>query len=271
MTMASPFAPKRPIWLAASIAVSAMLLAIYAVWAWWVPWRPGRAGGLTFGTIAALIFFFDGLYPVRRRLLAWPLHTAQAWLQLHLYGGIVASLCVFIHVGFALPRGTMGWWLFGLSLWTTLTGLFGVMLQKWIPRVVSGSLRVEALAARMPVLTAKLLGDADEVMRGASDRLFTAYQSDIRPGLLRPQPMWAYVANVQSGRGRYTQSLERLERTAADRDRLEELKSIVSEKAELDVHLSLQRALRAWLILHVPPAIVLLGLLAVHIFAVLYL
>ena len=45
----------------------------------------------------------------------------------------------------------------------------------------------------------------------------------------------------------------------------------MTEKAELDVHLSLQRALRAWLVLHVPPAIVLLGLLAVHVFAVLYL
>ncbi len=45
----------------------------------------------------------------------------------------------------------------------------------------------------------------------------------------------------------------------------------MTEKAELDVHLSLQRALRVWLVLHVPPAIALLGLLAVHIFAVLYL
>ena len=56
-----------------------------------------------------------------------------------------------------------------------------------------------------------------------------------------------------------------------DRDRVGELRAIVTEKAELDVQLSLQRALRVWLMLHVPPAIVLLGLLAVHIFAVLYL
>ena len=42
-------------------------------------------------------------------------------------------LFVFIHVGFELPRGTMGWWLLGLSLWTTATGVAGTMLQKWIP------------------------------------------------------------------------------------------------------------------------------------------
>ena len=67
-------------------------------------------------------------------------------------------LCVFIHVGFAWPRGAMGWWLLGLSMWTTIDGLVGVMLQKWIPMVVAGTLRVEALAARIPEMTSRLLG-----------------------------------------------------------------------------------------------------------------
>jgi hypothetical protein len=248
-----------------------LALAVYGVWGWWTPWRAGRWGGLTFGTIAAVVFLLDGLYPLRRRLLAWPLGTAQRWLQFHIYGGVVALVCVFIHVGFAWPRGTMGWWLLGLSVWTTISGLVGVMLQKWIPMVVAGTLRVEALATRIPELTSRLLADADEVMRGASDRLFAAYQADIRPGLERPQPAWSYVANVEAGRARYARSLDSLDRAVADRDRVRDLRAIVTEKAELDVHLSLQRALRAWVVLHVPPAIVLLGLLTVHVFAVLYL
>ena len=121
-------------------AVAAVI--VYAFWAAWTPWRAGRAGGLTFGTIAALLFLNDGLYPLRRRLLSWPLGTAQRWLQLHIYGGTLAMLFVFIHVGFELPRGTMGWWLLVLSLWTTATGVAGTMLQKWIPLVIAGSLRV---------------------------------------------------------------------------------------------------------------------------------
>ena len=79
------------------------------------------------------------------------------------------------------------------------------------------------------------------------------------------------MANVQAGRARYARSVENLNRAVADRDRVKDLSAIVTEKAELDVHLSLQRALRAWLVLHVPAGIALLGLLAVHVFAVLYL
>jgi hypothetical protein len=266
-----PFAPKRPAWFAGTAVVIAAALVIYLVWSAWAPWRPGRAGGLTFGTIAGLVFLFDGLYPLRRRLLAWPLGTAQRWLQVHIYGGAVAFSCVLMHVGFAWPTGPVGWWLLGLSFWTTASGLFGVALQKWIPSVVADSMRVEALASRMPELTARLLAEADRVMTGASDRLASVYQTEIRPALLRPEPAWIYVSNVQKGRNRYARSLDALDRAVPDPVRVSELRAIVTEKSELDVHLSLQRALRGWLLLHVPPAVLLLGLLAVHVFAALYL
>jgi hypothetical protein len=269
--MGAPFSPKRPAWFTASVVVTAIALVVYGVWAWWTPWRPGRLGGLIFGTIAAALYLFDGVYPLRRRLMAWPLGTAQRWLQLHIYGGAIGIVCVFIHVGFAWPRGTLGWGLFGLSIWTTATGFLGVFVQKWVPSVVAGTLKVEALAARVPQITTRLLAEADAIMGGASDRLMAAYRSEIRPLLERPEPAWSYVTNVQGGRVRYERSLDSLDRTAADRDRMSELRAIVREKAELDVHLSLQRALRAWLVLHVPPAMALLALLAVHIFAVLYL
>src|SRR4051812_1568991 len=221
------FAPKRPSWFKRSLAIMGVALAIHAVWAWWTPWRAGRLGGLIFGTLAGVIFVLDGLYPLRRRLLAWPLRNAQQWLQFHIYGGVVAMLFVMIHMGFTWPHGTMGWWLFGLSTWTTVTGLLGVALQKWIPIVVAGSLRVEALATRIPELTADLLAAADDVMRGASERVVLAYQSEIRPRLERPEPMWFYVANVQAGRARYQQSLETLDRVAPDHERVSELRTIV--------------------------------------------
>src|SRR5437016_670484 len=51
--------PKKPAWFAASLAATAAALLVYAAWAWWAPWRAGRAGGLTFGTIAALVFLID--------------------------------------------------------------------------------------------------------------------------------------------------------------------------------------------------------------------
>jgi hypothetical protein len=42
----------------------------------------------------------------------------------------------------------------------------------------------------------------------------------------------------------------------------------VRDRVAIDDHLAVQRLLRGWLWFHVPPAIVLLGLLALHILAV---
>jgi hypothetical protein len=265
------FVPKRPAWFWGSMVCIAIVWLTYAVWATFVPWRPGRPGGLVFGTIAALLFVYDAAYPVRRRLLAWPLRTAQQWLQLHIYGGVIALTCVIVHAGFAWPNGAMGKWLLWLSVWTVATGLLGVFLQKWIPRVIRTGLQVEALAARIPELTAQLAGEADRLISGGAPALISAYQAQIRPALQRPAPAWAYVVDVQAGRTRLSSALDALERVSGDRERLHDLRAIAIQKTELDVHLSLQRALRAWLWLHVPAAIVLIGLMAVHIFAALYL
>jgi hypothetical protein len=86
------------------------------------------------------------------------------------------------------------------------------------------------------------------------------------------RPRWSYLLDVRGGG---SPELERLRRVTqylepADRDRVAELETIARDKLDLDVHLSLQRALRLWLVTHVPPAIVLMGLLVVHLFAVLY-
>ena len=88
-----------------------------------------------------------------------------------------------------------------------------------------------------------------------------------------PDPSWAYVLDPRAGRTRLLEPLAQLEPFVdqADRGRLSAVERIVRDKLDLDVHMSLQRALRAWLIVHVPAAAVLLGLMVVHVVAVVYL
>jgi hypothetical protein len=47
------------------------------------------------------------------------------------------------------------------------------------------------------------------------------------------------------------------------------LQAIVSEKLELDVHRSLQRVPRTWVLFHAIPSLLLMGVLLTHIVAVL--
>jgi len=85
-------------------------------------------------------------------------------------------------------------------------------------------------------------------------------------------PSWTYLRDVRGERARLLEPLARMTAFVdeADRGRLADLQTIVQDKLDLDSHMSLQRALRLWPIAHVPPAILLLGLLLVHVFAVVY-
>ena len=159
-------------------------MAVYAGLELVAPWRAGRSGGLTFGTIAALVFLLDGLYPLRRRLLSWPLGTAQRWLQLHIYGGVLAMLFVFIHVGFACRAERWAGGCSGCRCGRPRPGLLGVDLQKWIPHgrcghaQTGGARASDSGAHGAPPATRPITS-----MRGASDRLLAAYRDRDPPAL----------------------------------------------------------------------------------------
>lgn len=263
--------PKRPDWFRGFLIVAVASTIVYVAAAWWAPWTPGRLGGLTFGTVAALLFVVDSLYPFRRRWNAWPFGNVQRWLQFHVYGGAVAGLYVLIHVGFHLPHGLFGWWLFLLSFWVILSGLGGVYLQKQIPAVLANNLAVEAIYERIPELTARLQAEADKLLAGGPELLQRFYSTNTRASLAAVTPAWGYLISFRAERERRMAPFKEVQTYLAEGDRakLGDLQAIVSEKFELDVQYSLQRVLKVWVPLHAAPAIVLMGLLVVHVAAVL--
>jgi hypothetical protein len=259
--------PKEPRNLAFAGVACGLLLAGFLIASRLAPWSPKRGLGLVLGILAALAYVFEMLYPLRRSR-ARPFGTAKAWLQFHVYLGTCAMLAVALHAG-GLPSGTMGWSLLLLSLWTTATGLLGVLLQKWIPAAIAEGLRVEALYERIPELVEKLAGEADEIAKGAGEVLERFYLGEVRSRLTGLEPGWAYLFDVRAGRDRQLEPFRRMGEFVDedDRGRLEDLSVVFTEKLELDAHHRLQGVLRAWLLLHVPPAALLMGLLLVHVFA----
>jgi hypothetical protein len=230
-------------------------------------WSPKRGLGLVFGILAALLFVFEMVYPAGKKRPG-PLRTARIWLQAHVYLGVVAFLAVLAHADFSWPHGGMGWWLLGLSFWTTATGLVGVGLQKWVPQAMAQGLKVEALYERIPRLVVELRGAADALVEGSSETLESFYQRDVRPTLARITPSWGYLLDVRSGRDRALSPFGRIKQflDEEESEKLDDLVSIVIEKLELDAQYRLQSLLRGWLLLHVPPAGVLMGLLLVHVY-----
>ena len=266
MRLSQVVRPKEPRNLVITAGVAAVFLLMWAIAAYLWPWSPKRGFGLAFGIFAALAFVFEMLYPSRRPR-AWPFGTAKAWIQAHVYVGALAMLAVILHAG-GLPHGGFGWWLFLLSLWTTLSGLLGVWAQKTLPAALSEGLRVEALYERIPDLIDQLVAEADTLVAETSEVLERFYQQDLRPSLGTPRPSWSYVFDVRAGRERALEPFQNVGSyvAAEEKEKVNDLRSLYTEKLELGAQWSVQRVLRLWLWLHVPPAAVLMGLLVIHVF-----
>jgi hypothetical protein len=260
--------PKQPRNFKATLVVGVLMMFLYWGGSYLWPWSPKHGLGLVFGITAALLFVFEMAYPWRRPK-AWLLGSAKNWVQAHIYLGVLAFLGVLIHSDFVWPRGTMGLWLLFLSAWTTFSGLLGVALQKWIPAALTESLRVEALYERIPQLVHELRMEADKLMEGTSDVLSRFYQNDARPLLVRVTPSWGVLLDVRGGRDRAIEPFRRISQflDASEQAKVNDLIGIYIEKAELDAQFSMQRILRQWLVLHVPPAAMLMALLVIHILA----
>jgi hypothetical protein len=266
MRLSQAIRPKEPRNLVITLGVAAFFILVWLVAIWLWPFSPKRGFGLAFGIFAALAFIFEMLYPSRRPR-ARPLGTARAWIQAHVYLGGLAMLAVWMHAG-GLPHGGFGWWLFLLALWATLSGLLGVWAQKTLPLALAEGLRVEALYERIPALVEQLVAEADALVADASDVLDRFYQQEMRPNLSTLKPSWSYVFDVRSGRERALEPFRQIGGYVGEEEKakVDDLMSLYTEKIELDAQWSVQRVLRLWLWIHVPPAALLMGLLVIHVF-----
>jgi len=238
--------------------------------------RPYNAWGLTYGTLAAVLMAIVALYGLRRRTtnvaLKLRLGRAQPWLQFHLYAGALCLLLTLMHSGFHVPKGILTWWLWVLSIWVTASGLFGALLQRWIPTILASGLGNEVLYERIPDLITEIKDKAKTLAETCADPVWDFYKKNLARALEAPQPRLIYYVDVTGGiQGRMKQFdyLRRL-LSPEERDKLNKLEALYKTKLEIDAHFTLQRTLRGWLYLHVPVSLVLLVLVAFHIFTILY-
>jgi hypothetical protein len=264
------FRPKKPTWFLGFAWTALASLAIYLIVRLVWGWSPAEPAGLAFGIAAAIVMTLEVLYALRRKLLISPLNTGQKWLQAHIYGGVLAALFVLIHAGFRWPHGTFGLVLLGLTLLVTFTGLAGVVGQKIVPPTLA-NMGAEAIYERIPEQVAALREEATQAVAGASDRLQRFYGTSVQPALAGPGLAWSYLVDVRSDRDRRIAEFDSLRSFVddSDRQRLEQLQTLLVRKIDLEAHYTWQTVLRWWLFVHVPAAMLLYAVLIGHIAAVL--
>ncbi len=262
------------VWLVCATAASLPGVAYYLTPLAERPFLPSHAvfspagtAGLGYGVLGTVLIVVGVmLYSARRRLrFLANAGRIRHWLGLHIFLCVLGAYLVLLHTTFKFGG------LVSVSFWSMIvvvvSGVFGRYVYGWIPRTVVGRLQsAESLREEQAALlhslaeTTHLRVDEVETILGAPaaikrQRLGTVLVRSFRFRFERSRErkrLWASL----SARGVPEQERRAVLELAARRNRIEE---------QLLLLPSFQRLFRYWHNLHLPLAVLMFVVLAVHV------
>jgi len=150
-------------WILGAAAGALASTMIYGIYAWLSANGPrgGSAVGLAFGFAGTAIIVFECLLSLRKKYPASPLGRLKIWLRAHVWLGLLSFLLILFHAGFRWGHGLAAV-IMGMFLIITLSGLFGLALQNYIPRRMTQLIARETIYQEIPTIVSDLRLDADE-------------------------------------------------------------------------------------------------------------
>lgn len=267
---------RSPFWLRVFFVATVVCVLVYAVNLLVSEVHPGNWWGISYGTGATLLMVGAALIGVRRRSMnraaKQSMGKSRDWLQFHLYAGTLAAILVLMHGGFSLPSGALNWWLWLLTMWITVSGLIGVAIQRVVPRMLASGLTTEVVYERIPELVGQIREGAEKLVETCTDPVRDFYRRNLVSILGSLQPRAIYYIDITGGIQSRVRQFDYLRKvlSSEEKEKLDRLETLFRTKLEMDAHYTLQRALRWWLYSHVPVSLVLLVLIAIHLYAVWY-
>lgn len=267
---------QSPYWFLAFAVFCSVCIVLYLFNVLTSEVQPYTVWGLSYGIAAATLLLGGATYGIRRRVIKYTKKygagRTQNWLQFHIYGGTLFLLLVLMHSGFRVPHGALNWWQWLLSIWITVSGLLGVLLQKWIPKLLTSGLSIEVHYDRIPSLIREIKQKAETLIKNCDDPLRNFYHENLALSLVRPEPRLIYYVDITGGIQAQTKQFDYLSRflSTEEKEKLAQLQMMYKTKLEIDAHYTLQRALRWWLFAHIPVSVVLIILVVIHVYTVLY-
>jgi hypothetical protein len=158
--------------LAATAAAGLIPYAVMRATGRWV--EPSSLPGVLLGLLGAAIIFFEMALYVRkkfRRFKGWPpvLWNVRVWLWVHVVLGIAVLPVILVHgkYGFGgfVPALTMA-----LFLATIASGVWGLVVQQWLPQELIDSVPDETVASQVNRVAAAYVGRKPVVWSKEHDR-----------------------------------------------------------------------------------------------------
>ena len=233
-------------------------------------WSVAHITGYTLFVIILTLVFFKA----RKRLLVLPLGTIRDWKLLHFVLGAVSLPLYFQHTGTFWPEGRYEQFIAVFFYVVSLSGLFGVILQRLYPRKLT-DLGDQVIFERIPTELALLREEAEALVllaarETSSHTLSRYYGESLHWFFQRPRFTLSHLLGTGRSEGWIQTRLFVLEKymDPSESIYLKQLEAIALRKNGLDAHYAMQGALKLWLFVHVPVAVLLVLLACWHLIVI---
>src|SRR5213080_4548047 len=262
-------------WMAGSVLLGAVATAGY------VPYRREAVDGLTgstgpglaFGVAAAGLILFETALNLRKRVPTWRVSAAEIWLRGHIWLGLLTVPLVLFHSGFRF-HGTLAALLTVVFFVVVASGLFGLALQQFLPRLMTRWAPGETVYEQIPHVVKLLRVEAYEIAAGVCGPIPEAADPAEGSGPLRRFYL-EMVRPFLQGNGQTGPLADpgEAERTVEGFCRLlppalheaaRDLAEVAAERRDVAIQRRLHHWLHGWLFVHVPLTTALLVLLVAH-------
>ncbi len=122
----------------------------------------GTPLGLAFGAISLGIFVFAALLSLRKKIPLWRVGTVQRWLRAHIWLTLLTIPLIILHSGFRLG-GPMTTLLIAIYALVMVSGIYGLVLQHLMPRLMKERLPAETVFEQIPHIRAQLCVAAEKM------------------------------------------------------------------------------------------------------------
>ncbi len=233
----------------------------------------GRSEFITGYALFALMLAL-AIFNTRKKLSMVPLGRVAYWLAFHAVGGMVAIAIFFVHTGSFWPSGAYEQALAVTFYMVSLSGIFGYIIQRYYPKRLVQS-DFEIIYERIPAEIAEVREKAEAAVRACadetgSDTLARHYLETMRWYFRKPRFYLNHALGGQAGEHWISHQHQTIDRYLNDAERahLETITALARYKNDIDLHYACQSIMKMWLLVHVPLAAAVLGLMFWHVIVV---
>jgi hypothetical protein len=234
----------------------------------------GKFIGLYYGIAGGVLILFALSLNLLRFVPSWWFIGSRAfWLKGHIWLGLLSFVLILCHTGFRFG-GFFEKVLYLVYFLVVLTGIFGLILQQFLPRWMTFEVPCEVPFEQIPNVCATLRDKADlemdekcrSPMPATADRIKDWYKQVAFPFLGDPVDRTSVLndASKTTQVFAYLRSLPGIDPPMAGL--LTRLEEYCNERRRLGRQESLHRLLHSWLYLHVPLAWAMTVMMLAHAF-----